>query len=1125
MAEVLRAHSRTTLFVPNRHAARATPISNTNPLRVVSWNCNGLTLGKVYEQPDLLRLLLADADVVCFQEARVKHRNTLYDMFPCHDVFCNGDRSYLPGHGLVTIIRKPLAARFISASMHFLSVELTLPSSYTPKLQIVNSYLPPRTSMRTSQVLSALWSKAADFITQRASSPSPVPSIYVGDLNASHASALTRLNTIARQSGLTIQRPTGPTFTNTRGHQSIVDVLLHPTDMDPFISLHTHLGTSPSDHTPIIVDLRLPCSAPTRAANVPPFPHTPDVYSVVFNPAMAAPFAASVAHLMSSFPNLNQLDTTTAASRVTDLLLNAAREHGMVRTNPPTPGARRTHRPFSLPRSALDLKECILTLVKSGTAPNLLRHLRKRFKRLVHKAKLRTSWLRGKVLSDRLLRQPSRFWKPWKQARAASKASVVPLHTWYTHYENILTATPVTAPEALDLERYVKALNPDQVTAATARYMAPFTIAELLLGLRKYVNTEAMPGPDLIPAKFFGAFYTQPESTTPLYPVLDLLCPLFNDILASGTIPTQWQTTVIIPLYKGVGPHDAAGNYRPLSINSAMYRFLMCLINRRLLSILEDYNLLPDSQFGFRKHRSCEHAAVALRDSVLSERAAQRPVIAAFLDLTKAYDRVSQPTLISILNLACLPQSLVNLVSSVYTDVACTVRTSCGYTPLLRPKVGLRQGCPLSPTLFNVYIAVASEYMDMHVPHIGVPIGTQSLLRAIFYADDIVLLASSSESLQSLVSSLEVACGALNMSINPAKGKSAVLDFSISPIVPTPSITCSAGPIHVEDAYCYLGIIFSSNLTWDGALEARFSQAHSKTSDLVRYCRQQRLANVRVAATMFTSSVLPCLLWGFPIWGASIMTSWDWLANDFTNLFARALKDILHLPVGVSHLILTLESGAFPVLYYAIRRVLRFTSRIPLANSPILNALFRSRTVGGAFNVWDRVLSMFHCPWEAGLNHSLVELSAHFDTLITAIRADPRDAQCPNRKISSYLSWMWPGFAGQRALRSPFYSLGLPLHIYGIIFRTRLMLGRLPVDILHQVPFLSRICPCCQQPGVPCDTHHVLLDCPYFAHAREFYAVPRDVSVRDIFCADSEGMYYFVAYVLDLFNHFVESHP
>jgi hypothetical protein len=326
----------------------------------------------------------------------------------------------------------------------------------------------------------------------------------------------------------------------------------------------------------------------------------------------------------------------------------------------------------------------------------------------------------------------------------------------------------------------------------------------------------------------------------------------------------------------------------------------------------------------------------------------------------------------------------------------------------------------------------------------------------------------------------------------------------------------------VEVKYSYLGIHFSSNLSWDCALEARTTMALSKTSDLVRYCRQQRLANVRVAATMFTSSVLPCLLWGFPIWGAPIMTSWDWLHNAFTDMLARALKDILHLPVGVSHLILTLESGAYPILFYAIRRFLRFTARIPIAHSPILNALFDARTHGGAFDVCDRVLSIFHCPWEAGLHHSLRELAEHFNTLVGGLCRDPRDPQCPNRKISSYLTWMWPGFVCRR---SPFYSLCLPLHIQSKIFRTRLMLGRLPVDILHRVPFLSRACPCCKLPDIPCDTYHVLLECPYFEHAREYYVVSKDIPLKEIFCADNESMYYFVAYVLELFTHFVECHP
>jgi hypothetical protein len=344
----------------------------------------------------------------------------------------------------------------------------------------------------------------------------------------------------------------------------------------------------------------------------------------------------------------------------------------------------------------------------------------------------------------------------------------------------------------------------------------------------------------------------------------------------------------------------------------------------------------------------------------------------------------------------------------------------------------------------------------------------------------------------------------------------------VTPVAPAPCISCSTGPIHVEDRYTYLGIVFSSDMSWDGALLARSTLARSKTDDLIRYCRQQRLMNVRVAATMFTSSVLPCLLWGFPVWGASVVTTWDWLNNAFMDMFARALKDILHLPKGLSHLIVALESGAYPVMYYAIRRLLRFSSRIPLAQSPILNALFGSPIVGGAFHVWDRVLSVFHCPWQEGLNYSIRELSEHFTTLVHALRGDPRDPDCPNRKTSSYLAWMWPGFMRRRA---PFYSLHLPLHVHGTIFRTRLMLGKLPVDVSHNVPFLSRTCPCCRQPQVPCDTHHVLLDCPYFAHARGYYEVPRDISVRDIFCSDSAQLYFFVSYVLDLFSHFVEAHP
>jgi hypothetical protein len=90
---------------------------------------------------------------------------------------------------------------------------------------------------------------------------------------------------------------------------------------------------------------------------------------------------------------------------------------------------------------------------------------------------------------------------------------------------------------------------------------------------------------------------------------------------------------------------------------------------------------------------------------------------------------------------------------------------------------------------------------------------------------------------------------------------------------------------------------------------------------------------------------------------------------------------------------------------------------------------------------------------------------------------DPRNPDCPDRKIASYLSWIWDGCLHKRP---KFYDVDLDARQYTLCLRTRFLESNLPV--YHQVykPFINRICPLCRsaQSG-PCDLQHVLAECPY----------------------------------------------
>ncbi|DBB02820.1 TPA: hypothetical protein ACH3X1_016715 [Trebouxia sp. C0004] len=118
--------------------------------------------------------------------------------------------------------------------------------------------------------------------------------------------------------------------------------------------------------------------------------------------------------------------------------------------------------------------------------------------------------------------------------------------------------------------------------------------------------------------------------------------------------------------------------------------------------------------------------------------------------------------------------------------------------------MGLRQGCPLSATLFGLFIDGLHHYLETMAPAAGVRI--QHLrLRELVYADDMCLMASSPEHLQALIDALSSYCAILHMEISVLKTKVMV----VSP-VPAPAVafSCNDNPIEQVTSFKYLGLHF-----------------------------------------------------------------------------------------------------------------------------------------------------------------------------------------------------------------------------------------------------------------------------------------------------------------------------
>ena len=112
---------------------------------------------------------------------------------------------------------------------------------------------------------------------------------------------------------------------------------------------------------------------------------------------------------------------------------------------------------------------------------------------------------------------------------------------------------------------------------------------------------------------------------------------IINVSLNEDKVPSQFKIAVIKPLYKK-GPANELGNYRPVSLLSALSKILEKAVCRQLNHWLYKEGLYCLTQYGFRNKSSTTHAVQDLMNQITNNSAANRPTVATFIKLSKAFD-------------------------------------------------------------------------------------------------------------------------------------------------------------------------------------------------------------------------------------------------------------------------------------------------------------------------------------------------------------------------------------------------------------------------------------------------------------------------------------------------------
>ena len=293
----------------------------------------------------------------------------------------------------------------------------------------------------------------------------------------------------------------------------------------------------------------------------------------------------------------------------------------------------------------------------------------------------------------------------------------------------------------------------DPSPASNDSLCAAFSGAEVVRRLRGMTNSA--PGPD-------GVSYADLRRADP---GCHVLAALFNACLRVGVVPRCWKSSNTVLLHKK-GERSDIGNWRPIAMGDTTAKLFAAVVADRLTKWAVSNQQLSPSQKGFLQYEGCYEHNFVLQEILRDAKVRGREVVVAWLDLTNAFGSVPHAAIHEALRRHRVPEPVRNVIRSAYDGVTTRIKTAEGMTGPVDILSGVRQGCPLSPIVFN--LALEPVVRALLATGGGYELAGKAYNNLV-YADDAALVANSPERMAALLTSAEAAAVAVGLRFNPAK--------------------------------------------------------------------------------------------------------------------------------------------------------------------------------------------------------------------------------------------------------------------------------------------------------------------------------------------------------------------
>ena len=223
-----------------------------------------------------------------------------------------------------------------------------------------------------------------------------------------------------------------------------------------------------------------------------------------------------------------------------------------------------------------------------------------------------------------------------------------------------------------------------------------------------------------------------------------------------------------------------------------------------------------------------------------------------FIDYSKAFDCVKWESMWRVLREMGVPEHLVLMIKSLYEQSSATISINNVTSEAFKAQKGVRQGCILSPDLFNLY----GEYIMRKALENwegGIAIGGKKFTN-LRYADDTTLIARSTPEMNALLQRVEIESKLLGLEINRAKTKIMIIDRANR--MPLNEVQLGLETVH---DFVYLGSCITENGNCEIEIRRRIGMAKTAMSKLDKVWKNRaitKMTKLRLVKTLVFSIFL-----------------------------------------------------------------------------------------------------------------------------------------------------------------------------------------------------------------------------------------------------------------------------